>query len=246
MMSKLIDLSGKKFGHLLVLGHSHRSVSGVNFWNCVCECGITKAIPGVNIRTGKTKSCGCMTGSFLSATKKTHGMTGTRTYQCWANIIARCTRDSHPSFERYKGRGITVCDSWLKSFDNFLSDMGEMPEGKTIERVDNDDGYFRGNCIWATQKDQSVNRSTNRVISCDGLSMTVVEWAEALKIPSHVMYKRLKYGWTEQEAIKTPYGEGKRYSRKLSVNRHINDILGGMHDDKSDDADKADTDSDKQ
>ena len=149
-----IDLTGQRFGSLVVTSFAHlkREV----FWNAVCDCGGTLITRGSLLRQGRTTSCGC---KKVGAHPK-HGHAAgerTRTYQTWMAMKARCLRANHPWWRCYGGRGITVCERWMK-FENFLADMGLKPVGLTLDRENNDGNYEPGNCRWATQKQQIHNR----------------------------------------------------------------------------------------
>ena len=150
------DLTGQRFGKLLVLSRSERKKK--DSWRCLCDCGVEKKIRGVNLTQG-TKSCGCL----LSETMRVHGQAGrTPEYQVWAAIIQRCTNPNNPSYPRYGGRGVTVCERWRDSFEAFYEDMGDRPEGKrpsgrafySIHRAENAMVYSKKTCVWATQKEQ--------------------------------------------------------------------------------------------
>lgn len=123
----------------------------------------------------------------------------------WVGMIARCTRPSAPAFPRYGGRGITVCDRWRESFENFLTDMGPKPSpAHSLDRIDNDGPYSPENCRWATAKEQSRNKRTNFLLTIDGATKTVAEWAELFGVDPHRAYHRLHSGWDPVRAFTTP------------------------------------------
>lgn len=145
---------GERFGRLIVL-HSDGSRNGNRAFACQCDCGgVVSEVLGCNLRSGRTVSCGCR--------KTTHGHAGTRTYRSWAAARYRCTDPDRPDYDRYGGRGIAFCSRWRepdgRGFLNFLADMGERPEGTSIDRIDPDGNYEPDNCRWATAVEQRANR----------------------------------------------------------------------------------------
>lgn len=146
---KKLELVGQRFGRLLVFKEEGRSKHGRILWKCLCSCGNSIVTSADNLRRGLTKSCGCLV--------KKHEMSKTLTYKTWISMIQRCNNSNASGYLYYGGRGITVCDSWLK-FENFFEDMGERPDGLTIERTNNNKGYCPNNCKWATHTEQNRNK----------------------------------------------------------------------------------------
>jgi hypothetical protein len=118
-------------------------------------------------------------------------------------MLKRCRNEAHKFWRHYGGRGITVCDRWLK-FENFLADMGERPKGKTLDRIDNDGNYHHGNCRWATAEQQSQNRRTAVVLEFRGKRLPITEWCRSKSLSRNVVYLRLRRGWSAERALTTP------------------------------------------
>jgi hypothetical protein len=132
----------KVFGHVLVLGKADPTLPKTE-WVTICTfCNRFCVITERKLRTGKALFCKCLT----------------RTYTSWRKMIERCTNKNHAQYKDYGGRGITICERWRKSFSEFLRDMGRRPEGKTLDRINNDGGYSRENCRWATPQEQTEHR----------------------------------------------------------------------------------------
>lgn len=178
--SKPIDLSGQKFGLLSAIEVSGKDKHGNVMWRCSCECNSIITVTSRDLRTGHTKSCGCLKIAMLKSRVTKHGRSGTRLYMVWQEMVARCHRPSHKNFPFYGGRGIAVCDEWQSSFEKFAEDMGHPPSGHSLERVDNDGNYSKSNCRWANKEDQMNNRRNNVIISFDGREMTMAQFAKML------------------------------------------------------------------
>lgn len=154
-----IDLTSKRFGRLSVLKEVGQNKGKAFLWECRCDCGNIIIATCSNLRSGSTNSCGCLKNEIIGNLLRTHGMSGTTTYCTWKNIIKRCTYQNSKDYKDYGGRGITVCTRWLK-FENFMEDMGERPSGLSIDRKNNDLGYFKENCHWTTPEIQARNKRT--------------------------------------------------------------------------------------
>lgn len=206
-----IDLTGRRFGRLLVAGDSGKRSNGrAILWRCKCDCeeGKEVLVIGPSLKRGKTQSCGCLQiekARDRSNKHKTHGMTSTPEYKAWLAMKHRCYYPKDISYSRYGARGITVCDRWLYSFENFYVDMGSKPSPKySIERKDNSLGYSPDNCIWATAKQQARNRRDNRLLTFQGVTKTIAEWAETLGIQPTVISNRIADGWSIKRTLTEP------------------------------------------
>ena len=150
------DILGEVFGRLTVIARDG-SIGRRAAWKTKCVCGNEKIVTGKELRSGHTRSCGCLSDESRLTSNVTHGKTYSRTYRIWAGMIQRCTNPSVKSFKNYGERGITVDPSWL-NFDTFFKDMGDCPDELTLERINNDLGYNKGNCKWADRVEQANNR----------------------------------------------------------------------------------------
>ena len=160
------NLIDNTYGKLIVLSYAYTNSSGNAFWVCACQCGTMIVTMGSHLNTGHTTSCGCALIDFNKITKTKHGRctSSSRTYNSWHAMKDRCLTVSNKAYAGYGGRGITICDRWKNSFENFLADMGERPEGTSIDRINNDGNYEPGNCRWATAKVQANNRRAKKKI----------------------------------------------------------------------------------
>jgi len=174
-----IDITGQRFGRLIALCISTELLSDRPAWFCRCDCGKELTVRGNFLRSGKSTSCGCYIKERLHAgLGATHGMSRSTTHKSWDSMIGRCKRQNDPSYQRYGAQGIAVCERWLK-FENFLSDIGQRPKGKTLDRFPNNKGnYEPGNCRWATPKEQSNNTKWNRTLMYRGKLMTARELSD--------------------------------------------------------------------
>jgi hypothetical protein len=203
----VIDLVGKKFGNLLVLSITKRRFSnGGVIWKCQCDCGNIKEIGAYSLKSGHTKSCGCLRYDefhLKQSAKKatTHGMCFTRPHNIWRGMLQRCINKNLPCYRYYGGRGIKVCDRW-QSFKNFWEDMKEKyKDNLTINRINNDGNYEPSNCSWVTMKEQARNKRTNHFITYKGETKTLQEWADISGIRQPTIRNRLKYHWSIEDAL---------------------------------------------
>lgn len=203
MRKKLIDMTGQRFGSWLVVRQDGNTPRGAAKWLAVCDCGTQKSIHGADLRTGKSKSCGCLMASLLSSRSKTHGATKTRIYNIWKCMRARCNNPDHPQRRDYGGRGISVCSDWdrFETFRDWAFENG-YSEGLSIERIDVNQGYFPGNCTWADASVQSANR---RFVEKRSDGTPWVRVADENGVPRNTFYWRKRIGWDAEVAAITPY-----------------------------------------
>lgn len=202
MPKRVIDLTGMRFERLIVvdyLGGKKR-----HKWLCRCDCGAEKAVVGDDLKSGNTKSCGFYRTDNLVRHNKKHGKTQTREYSSWGSMRERCLNVRNKAYPGYGGRGITICERW-DNFENFLADMGECPNGYSIDRIDNSGNYEPSNCRWADSKTQNRNKRNVHLITYGGETMSIGEWADRLGVQPSTLYARICVsGWTIETAITKP------------------------------------------
>lgn len=187
-----VDRTGQRYGRLLAVKRVENDKHGKARWECLCDCGNTTVVAGGDFK--KTQSCGCRGLEILAQRNLTHGMSEDTMYGRWCNMNTRCYNPNSPSYPRYGGRGITICDRWTH-FENFYADMGEPPfEGAQIDRIDNDKGYSKDNCRWVTIKENNRNRGNRYRIPHLGAEITLTEASEILGISRDT----LKYAGTKE------------------------------------------------
>ena len=136
--------------------------------------------------------------------KSTHGMSYTPVWHSWAAMRQRCHYPNDINYKNYGARGIHVCERWMNSFENFYSDMGDRPQGMSLDRIDNDGDYCPENCQWSTKPEQGINQRTNRLIEYDGERLTLMQWSRRTGLSKHTISRRLKSGWSVEKTLTTP------------------------------------------
>lgn len=199
---KAIDLVGKRFGRLVVVerADNHSTNKHANaHWVCKCDCGNETVVDGHKLRRGHTKSCGCYHKDRLV----THGETNSRLYGIWKGLKWRCNSKSDRSYKYYGGRGIKVCDEWEADFQAFYDWAMEngYRDDLSIDRIDNDGNYEPENCRWVSAKEQANNRRNNIIITRNGETHTLAEWAEILGIKYSTLQKRIQGNWNIERAF---------------------------------------------
>jgi len=207
-------MTGRRFGRLVVVGYNRRQGHD-HKWLCRCDCGGEKAVLSKGLKSGNTSSCGCFHREQTSRAKRTHGFTaGAKKdplYRVWVSMIQRCHNPNDTGFGRYGGRGIVVCDRWRfgengeVGFVCFLADMGYRPSSKhSLDRIDNQRGYEPDNCRWATDVEQSRNRTITKMVTFQGKLMPLGTACELAGLPYDPVVQRLRKGWSEEHALAAP------------------------------------------
>lgn len=196
-----VHLAGERFGRLVAVQRHGPFWT----WHCVCDCGKQVIVRGSALRNGNTKSCGCLNVDSLRSRFRKHGHSqGSLEYVSWLGMRARCRNPKNRSWKNYGGRGISVCSRW-ESFEAFLTDMGYAPSSKyTIERRNNELGYYPENCCWISKAEQGKN--TRRVIrlSIDGVEKPLREWSHIFGLQEGTVYARYHLGIRDVEKLFAP------------------------------------------
>lgn len=201
-MGRFIDLTGRKFGQLLVLERAPDKITGSKprvMWKCRCVCGERVIVRASSLTQGTTVSCGCK--------KKKHGYANKeRLYETWKNMKRRCNDPNNKRYAQYGGRGIKVCPEWEHDYPAFRTwaMSAGYRDDLTIDRIDVDKGYSPENCRWATQNEQMNNMTKNRMISYCGKTMSMSMWAKALGLSYGTMNRRIQRGWSMERIVTTP------------------------------------------
>ncbi len=196
---------GQEFGKLTVEKFVSSGPQG-RLWLCKCECGKFKNATTGALNSGQTWNCGCHRNALSSERATRHGLSQIPEYFVWQTMKARCTNKKHRHFGSYGGRGIKVCDRWMTSFQNFISDMGRRTSSKhSIDRIDNEGNYSPENCRWATAFGQGKNRRNNKHLTFKGETLIASEWARRIGITRTVLSDRLsRMGWSLERALTEP------------------------------------------
>lgn len=194
---RAIDLNGRKFNRLLVIGKGPRK-NGFIYWFCRCDCGNERTLRTSALTSGNTKSCGCWNTEVIKQVD--HGMTHSPEWNSWIAMKSRCLNPDILDYHNYGGRGISICQRWLDSFQNFYADMGPS-EGLTIERIDVNGNYEPSNCTWIPRGEQSRNKRTTRRITAFGEEKLFVDWARDLDLDPSLLHYHLEQGKTMEQII---------------------------------------------
>ncbi len=193
-MRRGMDIAGKKFGRLTAVAQIANPKGTGALWKFLCECGSEKVIKGQGVRLGLVVSCGCYNKEIAAKAKTTHGLSSHSLFKTWEGMVSRCSNPTNKDWLLYGGRGIKVCDAWLKSPDQFIADIGIRPNGATLDRKDNSKDYDPENCRWATPLEQGGNKRNNKLITHDGRTQHLAAWARELGEPESTIFNRMKVG----------------------------------------------------
>ncbi len=199
------DETGNVYGRLTVVRVYGKATKGKCLkWFCTCSCGGSKVVVGAYLRKGTTRSCGCLVRESGRLFNTTHGMSNMPVYTSYNAMIKRCNNTSDSEFDNYGGRGIKVCEEW-GTFEGFYSSMGDRPHGTTLDRIDVNGDYTPSNCRWATALTQGNNRRNNHLVTANGKTQTIAEWARELGVSGTAILNRLNKGLSHDDSINTPF-----------------------------------------
>lgn len=202
---RIKDLTGQRFGNLTAM-QIDSVQNGYAYWFCRCDCGNIKLVRGTRLTEGHVTSCGCRKGNIK------HRESKTRLYHIWSGMRERCGNPNHPQYESYGARGIQVCPEWndWETFRNWALENGYTKD-LSIDRIDNDKGYSPDNCRWATATAQANNTRRTHLVTYNGETHSVSEWARILNIKQSTLSNRLtQYGWSVEKAL------GKAVKKRVS------------------------------
>jgi len=195
MMAAKLNITGQRYGKLLVL-HPKPSIGRQTRWECMCDCGALVETDTRSLRFSGKTSCGCDTFEKRSVKLRTHGLSKTGTYKSWMMMKSRCLNPNYDFYCYYGGRGIGICKEWVESFETFLDDMGERPAGMTLDRIDSDGDYRKGNCKWSTREEQVDNRRNGVLYTHAGVTLSPKEWGVILGVKRSQLYLAAYHGAT--------------------------------------------------
>lgn len=207
---RMIDLTGQRFGRLTVIEYAGQSKQKTAMWKCQCDCGNTVTVRSICLRKGDTQSCGCYAVEQVKKANTKHGMKTRaskpdRIYNIWNSMKGRCQNPNNDDYEHYGGRGIVVCEEW-QEFEPFydLAMANGYEKNLTIDRINVNGNYEPSNCRWADVMVQNNNKNDNRYITANGETHTLAEWGRIAGIKPDTIAKRMKKGWSVEDAVTTP------------------------------------------
>ena len=202
---KLIDLTGQRFGRLVVVERAE-SKGKRTMWKCLCDCGNTKVVGAGNLKNGHTTSCGCVWHEVVPEVNRSintrHGMSQTKLHKAWANMRYRCFNPRCKCYDNYGGRGITICDKWneFEPFMEWALNNG-FADGMSLDRIDVNGNYEPSNCRWVSWEVQENNKRNSSYLTLNGQTYTISEWARITGLKDSTIRERIKRGWTVEDAL---------------------------------------------
>lgn len=200
-----LDLTNKEYGRLIVLSLAYTK-NGRTFWNCKCSCGNEKIILGKDLQNGHIRSCGCLRVETSRSRMTTHGATDSRLYNIWTSMKARCETSKKQKFIKdYQNRGIKICAEWhdFSVFQKWALENG-YKDDLSIDRIDNNKGYYPENCRWADNFTQANNKRNNHWLTYNNKTQTIAQWSKELGMKYNALNERLRKGWSVERALSTP------------------------------------------
>jgi len=194
-----------KFFRLTVISFEGRNKSYDSLWLCQCDCGHELIVRGGALKNGHTKSCGCLQKERVSKSHTTHGFSHEKLYKVWIGIKGRCYNPKDWSFKNYGARGILIYKEWNENYMAFRnwSKINGYKEGLTIDRINNDGNYEPSNCRWIPKSIQSKNRRNRKILTFNGITKKVIDWACITNIPGRNINQRIRSGWSPERALTT-------------------------------------------
>lgn len=197
----LVAMVGSKVHRFTIDSYFVGAYSKTMF-NCTCKCGSKKVVDPGRLLSGQTKSCGCFRREFIAARNTTHNAAYSHDYNLWCHIRQRCENPKNRQYKNYGARGISICDRWRNSFEDFISDMGPRPSrSHSIDRIDVNGDYEPENCRWIKKAEQSRNTRVNKWIEIEGQRMILADWARLAGVKPELISERLKRGWPVKDAV---------------------------------------------
>ena len=206
-IKEVTDIRGQRFTRWLVIGGSPSRLNGKTMWLCRCDCGAEKLVYHRYLIGGNSKSCGCLAREMTSKRNFKHGLTNTREHEIWGGIKKRCYNPNCERYKDYGGRGIIMSDDWHCNFMSFYRDMGKSPSAThSIDRINNEGNYEKGNCRWATSEEQSCHTRRTHLLTFKGKTMSIFQWAKdpMCIVNIHTLKSRIERGWNAEDSLTRP------------------------------------------
>jgi len=222
----LLNPVGEAYGRLTVLREVERVNPRKRQFLCRCECGKEVSLNLNKLRSGHTRSCGCLHLETLAEGRSKrpvvprlkHGLNKTPEHRAWVQMKQRCNNPNRKEYEHYGGRGIKVCTKWESDFTAFLADVGPRPgPGYSVDRIDVNGDYEPGNVRWATAEEQNSNTRVARPVTINGKTQTISAWEREMGLPPGMARSREAAGWSIEEAILTPAVPGKKLHKRRAA-----------------------------